>query len=236
MRLLREADVIPTGGRGTGGYAMRPRDAAALTVATVVTNILKDTVEITKDFLALPIRWREVRGPARPLQPGGALPGLSQDAIVRKFGLGRIPDGADLHSAVATMIEMFIRGEMFPDLAISDFDPIPDSELPLDYEKQLVVRFFLPVPCVTILYMANKVLMERMVFGGIGERVTPETYGRLLARAGKEGALEQLRVLPAKSFERIAKSVGEEGLISALSPAPSRRKKRKLTESDEVAK
>jgi hypothetical protein len=67
MRFLRQGGLIPTGGRGTGGYAMRPKDAAALLVAAAATSALKDTAEVTEAFLNLPMKHWE--GAPRPSSP-----------------------------------------------------------------------------------------------------------------------------------------------------------------------
>jgi hypothetical protein len=80
MRFLREADIIPTGGRGTGGFAMRPRDAAALTIAAVVSGSLKDTADLTKEFLRLPMTYRNIFGPNRPQQVRDLRAGLDHSS------------------------------------------------------------------------------------------------------------------------------------------------------------
>lgn len=224
MRLLREADVVPTGGRGTGGYAMRPRDAAALTIAAVVSGTLKDTADLTREFLHLPMTYRSVFGPNRPQQVRDLRPGLDHDAVIRKFGMGRIADGSDVQSAFATLIEMYIEERLFPPLTAGDFTSPPEPGEDLGYRPTLAMWFFLPVPCVAISYVANRIFREVMTFGGPSASLDAYNYPDVLERAGKAHALQQMRVLPEVSLRRIAEAVGPEGLRSALVPAPARRK------------
>lgn len=226
MRLLREADIVPTGGRGTGGYNMRPRDAAALTVAAVVSSTLKDTVEITNRFVRLPMTYRGVYGPNRPQQVRDLRPSLDHDAIIRKFGMGRIPDGSDVLTTLASLIEMLVEDRLFPSLSRGDFLPSGEPEQDLSYQSTLTMWFFLPIPCVAITYSANRIFREVITFGGPNQPLDAYNYQSVLERAGMAHVLQQMRVLPEVSFRRIAEAVGPQGLVSALSPPPARRKTR----------
>lgn len=232
MRILREADIIPTGGRGTGGYAMRPRDAAALTIAAVVSGSLKDTADLTEKFLRLPMTYRNVFGPNRPQQVKDLRAGLDHDAVIRKFGMGRIPDGSDVQTTFASLIEMYIEYRLFPSLVPGDFSSPPEPGEDLTYRPTLAMGFFLPVPCVGITYVAGRIFREVMTFGGPNEPLDPFHYPAVLERAGMGHALQQMRVLPEPSLRQIADAVGHEGLRSALSPAPSRRKSKKPAKLD----
>jgi hypothetical protein len=219
MRFLREAGLIPTGGRGTGGYAMRPRDAGSLLIAAAVTSAIKDTAEITQVFLNLPMKHWDVKGPSRPLQwasRGGTLPGLEQDTVIRKFGLGRVSWGSTFQQTLETVLEMFIRKQIFPELSPSDFREPPDPEMRLDYRHSMSIQFFLPLPCVVIAYYADRILQESISFGGFGDLVNIGSYRRIIERAEMEGCLVQFKQVDEVAIEKIAESVGQEGLRSAL--------------------
>jgi hypothetical protein len=177
---------------------------------------LKDTAELTKEFLRLPMTYRNVFGPNRPQQIRDLRPGLDHDAVIRKFGMGRIAEGSDVQTAFATMIEMLIEERLFPPLAPSDFSSLPDPGEDLTYRPTLAMWFFLPVPCVAITYVAGRIFREVMTFGGPNQPLNAFNYPAVLERAGMGQALQQMRVLPAASFRLIAKAVGHEGLRSAL--------------------
>lgn len=236
MRVLREADLIPTGGRGKGSYAMTPENAATLVTAAAVSSAVKDTAIVAKSFLELPLDYHEVRGPGQhldhgSLRPGPSLqdpwPGLSLQRVIRKFGFARIGDPIDFQSALTAVVEMFVKNEVFPDLEDSDFES--DAEIPrLTYEGSVTVQFYLPIPCAQISYRASRILVENLTFGPAKSRrlgLSTTSYKALLEQKGMSGSLVQVRSFDEVALEKIAKTVGKEGLREAMAPRPSKRKK-----------
>jgi hypothetical protein len=237
MRVLREADLIPTGGRGKGSYAVTPENAATLMTAAAVSSSVKDTAIITKSFLDLPLDFHEVRGPGQHLdhgshRPGPSLrdpwPGLSLQRVLRKFGFARIGDPIDFGSALTAIVEMFIKSEVFPALEQSDFEADADIPGSLSYERSVTVQFYLPIPCAQIGYRASRILTEYLTFGPAKARrlgLSTSMYKFLLEQRGMSGSLIQVRSLDEVALEKIAKAVGKEGLREAMAPRPSKRKK-----------
>lgn len=54
-RLLRQARLLSTGGRGPGGANMTPEDCARLLIAVMAADQVKDAVEAVEKFWALPV-------------------------------------------------------------------------------------------------------------------------------------------------------------------------------------
>jgi hypothetical protein len=235
MRFLREADLVPTGGRGRGSYAMTPQDAATLLVAAAVTSVVKDTAALTDSFLQLPMDRHEVRGPGQHLPHGSRYPetmmtdpwpGLSQQRVLRKFGFGRVDDKVTLLTALTAVFEMFIRNEMFPELTEADFETGAALPNRLTYQRSLMVEFYLPIPCAQITYRAERILKEYLMFGPTqGGQLDMDWYKLVVERRGMQGCLMQQRSVDEIALEKVAASVGKEGLRAAMDPRPSKRKK-----------
>lgn len=60
-RLLRQARLLSTGGRGPGGARMTPEDCARLLIAVMATDQVKDAVPALERFWSLPIDTRNTR-------------------------------------------------------------------------------------------------------------------------------------------------------------------------------
>jgi hypothetical protein len=229
MRFLREAELMPTGGRGTGGYIMRPQDAATLITAAAVTSALKDTAELTKKFLELPLSAWDVFGPDRRQQhPEPPLPGLNHEAVIRKFGFGRISRESNFRTTFAFIVEQLVKGNMFPELTGDDFAAQPDDKISLAYRHSLSVNFYLPVPAISVAYIAYGIFREALTFSNAGSaaQMNLVSYASLLQDRGMDRALRQIRSVSGQSLELVAEAIGGEGLRSALAVSPNSRRKR----------
>ena len=213
-RLLREAGKIRSYGRGRGAAAMRPVDAATLLIAAATTSLLKDTVEQVDSFSNLTLAGRKLAGPDRPLQfnKDELLPGLNADEVNRTFGLGRLSMSSPLSHGIAAIIRWCINDTLFPPLSPGHFIDPPLRSLDLQYRKCLSLRFWLPVPRVTILYRAEGVLFEILRFGGMPGEPLFRYEEDVLPQAGFETCLVEERSIDLACIMPIAQSVGMEGI------------------------
>jgi hypothetical protein len=60
-RLLRQARLLSTGGRGPGGAQMIPEDCARLLIAIMAADQVKDAVPAVDRFWSLPVKHRDTR-------------------------------------------------------------------------------------------------------------------------------------------------------------------------------
>jgi hypothetical protein len=73
-RLLRQARLLSTGGRGPGGANMTPEDCARLLIALMAADQVKDAVPALERFWALPVDTRNTRETVPKRDRSGWLP------------------------------------------------------------------------------------------------------------------------------------------------------------------
>lgn len=133
-RNLAIAGLRTVGGRGRSAAKMTAGDAANLLIGVAASSMVKETVEVVRDYAGLPNSHRQVRREAL-------------DKVSEWPGLRELPDHHNLHDAICGLIEAASTNALFGEVQDVWRRKLPDHNFEkIPGLKAIEITFFGPFP------------------------------------------------------------------------------------------